>query len=114
MRLLNKTTGRVIATNVRVCAHPVERLLGFIPNGIVNADDGLWFPNCSAIHTLGMRARLDVIFLDANNRVKRILYSVRANQLLVSCRGAHSVLELGSGPLEGRDILDGDTLFLDD
>ena len=89
-------------------------MIGFLARAPVDADDGLWFPNCWAIHTLGMRAPLDVVFLDDGNRVCRVAYAVPANQLLVSCPGARSVVELGTGAIDGRDILDGDVLALEE
>lgn len=89
-------------------------MIGFLARAPVDSDDGLWFPNCWAIHTLGMRAPLDVVFLDDANRVCRIAYGVPANQWLVSCPGARSVVELGSGAVNGRDILDGDVLTLEE
>lgn len=89
-------------------------MIGFLGRGPADADDGLWFPNCWAIHTLGMRSPLDVVFLDETNRVCRVAYAVPANRWLVSCPGASTVIELGSGALNGRDILDGDTLLLEE
>jgi hypothetical protein len=37
---------------------------------------------------------------------------VRLNRPVIACRGAHSVVELGAGALEGRDLLVGDRLEL--
>ncbi len=111
--LRNSTTGQILAANVRYANTWWERLAGFIPYRIVPPDDGLWFRNCWAIHTLGMRARLDVIFLDAQGRVVRADRDVPLHRPAIACVGARSVVELGAGALEGRDVLVGDRLTLE-
>lgn len=111
-RLRNTTTGEVIASAVRYADSWWERLVGFLPRAQIDPDEGLWFRDCWAIHTLGMRARIDVIFLDENARVIRVCRSVPRQRPLVSCVGARSVVELGAGALDGRDLLPGDALDL--
>lgn len=110
--LKNMTTGEVIAENVRYAESWWQRLAGFIPNDVVDPDDGLWFRDCWAIHTLCMRARIDVIFLDAKSCVMRTDREVPLNRPLVACPGARNVVELGAGALDGRDLLAGDLLEL--
>ncbi len=112
--LKNVTTGEIIAENVEYADGWWQRLAGFIPKGVVDPDEGLWFRDCSAIHTLGMRARIDVIFLDDGGRVMRADRAVRLNRPLIACRGAANVVELGAGALEGRDVLAGDRLELEE
>jgi uncharacterized membrane protein (UPF0127 family) len=111
--LKNNTTGEVIASNVSYADTWWQRLAGFIPRGDVDPDEGLWFRDCWAIHTLGMRAHIDVIFLDSEGRVVRAQRSVPRQRPMISCLGASSVVELGAGALEGRDLLAGDQLVLE-
>jgi uncharacterized membrane protein (UPF0127 family) len=111
--LRNATTGQVLAENVRYADTWWDRIAGFIPRSVVAPDDGLWFRNCWAIHTLGMRAQLDVIFLDAESRVVRTEREVALHRPAIACIGARSVVELGAGALEGRDVLAGDRLTLE-
>lgn len=110
--LKNVTTGQVIAERVHYAQTWWERFAGFIPKSIVEPDEGLWFRDCWAIHTLCMRAHIDVIFLDDESRVVRTEREVRLNRPVVACAGAKSVVELGAGALEGRDVLVGDRLEL--
>jgi len=110
--LKNATTGQIIAERVRYADTWWDRFAGFIPKREVDPDEGLWFRDCWAIHTLGMRARIDVIFLDDEGRVVRTDRAVRLNRPFIACRGARNVVELGAGALEGRDLLTGDRLEL--
>lgn len=110
--LRNETTGQVLAQNVRYADTWWERLAGFIPRAVIEPDDGLWFRDCWAIHTLGMRARIDVIFLDYQGCVVRTQRNVPRHRPAIACLGASNVVELGAGALEGRDLLAGDRLAL--
>jgi uncharacterized membrane protein (UPF0127 family) len=111
--LRNLTTGRVVARNVVRSEGFFERMIGFLSRSSVDPDDGLWFDRCAAIHTVGMRARIDVIFLNSAYRVIRIDRSVPQFRLAVACPGAHAVVELGEAPADGRDLLAGDELALE-
>ncbi len=111
--LKNATTGEIIAARVRYADTWWDRLAGFIPKGVIEPDDGLWFRDCWAIHTLCMRAKIDVIFLDRQGRVVRADREVRLNRPVLACAGARDVIELGAGALDGRDVLAGDRLELE-
>lgn len=111
--LRNETTGQVIAANVCYAETWWQRFAGFIPKRVIDPDEGLWFRDCWAIHTLGMRARVDVIFLDRHMRVVKMKRAVPLHRPLISCLGARNVVELGAGALDGRDVLAGDRLILE-
>lgn len=111
-KLHNVTTGEVIAADVRYADTWWRRLTGLMSKSVVEPDEGLWFTDCWAIHTLLMRARIDVIFLDDDKRVMRTLARVRGNRPALACFGARNVVELGAGALDGRDVLPGDRLEL--
>lgn len=109
----NETTGQIIADRVRYADTWWLRFAGLIPQREVSPDDGLWFRDCWAIHTLGMRARIDVIFLDEHSRVVKTHRGVAQHRPIVSHFGARNVVELGAGALDGRDVLVGDRLTLE-
>ena len=108
----NLTTNAVIATNVARAKGPLERIIGFMGRGRIAPDDGLWFDRCWAIHTVGVRAPLDVLFLDRGGRVVEIAVGVRPARWAVTCPRAYSVVELGHGAIEAADILLGDQIIL--
>lgn len=110
--LRNANTGSIVATRVERAGNFLARSFGLLLRARVRPDEGLWLESCSAIHTMGMRAAIDVIFLDAERRVVRMCADVRSFRPALSCRGARSVVELGSGALRFADILIGDQLEL--
>ncbi|TAM56276.1 DUF192 domain-containing protein [bacterium] len=110
--LYNATTGRLVAAHVRRADGFFERAVGLLPKRAVAPGEGLWFDGCSAIHTMGMRATIDVIFLDREGHVLREVELARPWRALIACRGAHAVVELGAGALRANDIALGDRLAL--
>jgi uncharacterized membrane protein (UPF0127 family) len=77
------------------------RACGLLGRAELPIGHGLWMAPCSAIHTLGMRFPIDVVFLDAQGRVVRHYRQVPPHRLMIrGGPGAVSVLELPAGALE--------------
>jgi uncharacterized membrane protein (UPF0127 family) len=72
-----------------------QRLLGLINEPEPAASQGYWFPRCRSIHTLGMKAPIDVIGLDREHRIKQVERHVCPNQMRYFS-GCESILELTS------------------
>jgi uncharacterized protein len=110
--LRNKNTGSIIATRVDRATTFIQRAIGLLGRPSLRPDEGLWIDHCSSIHTMGMRATIDVIFLDKNNSVIRLCSDVQRWRLALTCFSARVVIELGSGALNGADVAPGDQLEL--
>ena len=113
MILRNVSNGSVVATRVDRASNPWTRGVGLLPRKVVQPDEGLWIDRCSAVHTMGMRATLDLFFLDKRGQVLKIACSVRPFRPVVACRDAVTVVELGAGAGNGRDVLIGDRLAIE-
>jgi uncharacterized membrane protein (UPF0127 family) len=111
--LRNSTNGKVLATQVARATNPWSRGVGLLPRATVSPDEGLWIDGCGAVHTIGMRATIDLYFLDKNNCVLKIASSVPPGRLSVACRHAVAVVELGADAEAGRDVLVGDRLAIE-
>jgi uncharacterized protein len=72
-----------------------SRLLGLALLDRGDAGSGLLIPQCSSVHTFGMRFDLDLLFLDRTGRVVDLRRSVSPGRFVRSTR-AESVLELPS------------------
>ncbi|MFN2459241.1 MAG: DUF192 domain-containing protein [Candidatus Velthaea sp.] len=110
--LRNATTGTIVATRIDPLSTFFQRAVGLLARTAMRPDEGVWIRRCGAIHTIGMRVPIDVIFVDGDSRVMRTVADVPPNRLALSCRGAEAVVELGSGALRECDVLPGDTLEL--
>ncbi len=110
--LLDDEDGAVIAT-LRAAEGPLERTIGLLGRRQLDAGEGLILRRCGAIHTIGMRFAIDVVFLDAQWRVVNAVSAVPPNRPLVLCPGARTTIELGAGTLARVAISRGDRLRLE-
>lgn len=110
--LRNSTTGTIVATRIDRLSGFLQRAVGLLARSRVQRDEGVWITRCRAIHTIGMRTSIDVIFVDRDGRVLRVDRDVKPNRLSLSCRQAKGVVELGGGALSQIDVLPGDRLEL--
>jgi len=110
--LLNASTGTIVATRIDRLTGFFQRAIGLLVRSSVQRDEGVWLSSSHAIHTLGMRYAIDVLFVDREGCVLRICRNVRPNRLSLSCRKANAVVELGGGALNQIDVLVGDRLEL--
>jgi len=110
--LRNARNSQTLATHVGRASDPWSRLVGLLTRARVAPNEGLWIGGCSAVHTLGMRASIDLFFLDGAGSVMKIECGVTPNRLAVACRGAATVVELGAASAP-RDVCIGDRLELE-
>jgi uncharacterized membrane protein (UPF0127 family) len=109
----NAGTGRVLAWRVRRADNWLERTIGFLPRSSIAPEEGLWFENCNAVHTIGMRTALDMVFLDKENRVVKVEANVSPHKLYVGTRSAHTVAEFGPGFVKANPLEPGDRLVIE-
>ncbi len=106
-------TGRVVAWRVQRCDGWLERTVGFLPRAAIAPEEGLWFERCGAVHTVGMRVPLDIVFLDRELRVVHAEPRVRPHRLYVGHPKARIVAEFGPGFLEANPLAPGERLALE-
>ena len=74
--------------------------------------DGMVFNNCNSIHTMLMQIKIDVLFIDIENRVCDFRKKLVPWKLLVRSAQAVAVVELPSGTIEETNTEIGDILDL--
>jgi uncharacterized protein len=94
-RLSSLPRRRVFDRDVPVARGYRARLLGLAGLRREQAGAGLLLPRCASVHTFGMRFRLDLVFLDADDRPLAALLGVPPCRF-GRHRGAAAVLELPS------------------
>ena len=110
--LRNCSSGDILAENVLLANNPWTRGVGLLGRAKVEPGDGLWIAGCNAVHTLGMRATLDLFFLDKTGRVLKVTHSAAPHRLMFACPNAHAVVELGAAGND-RGVAIGDRLALE-
>jgi uncharacterized membrane protein (UPF0127 family) len=75
---------------------PWARLRGLLGASPLPAGHGLLLDRCRAVHTVGMRRAIDVVFVTADGVVIDLRRGMGAGRIAF-CRGAAGVLELAAG-----------------
>lgn len=89
--------GICVASRVRTAASFASRCIGLLNRRYLPDDEGLLLRPGGSIHTLGMRFGIDVLFLDDEMRILKIVRRLRPWRLAIAPRGTSSVLEIASG-----------------
>lgn len=76
----------------------LARLVGLLATPDLAPDEALWLEPCGSVHTIGLRARIGVAFLDADGVVIRVVDPLPAGRL-ARARGARAVVECVPGVL---------------
>ncbi|TXL65990.1 DUF192 domain-containing protein [Zeimonas arvi] len=74
----------------------VDRLRGLIARPLPEPGQGLWLEPCNAVHSLAMRAPIDLVFIDRARRVLAVEVGL-APWRAAACRRAFSTIELRAG-----------------
>jgi len=110
--VFNETKGNQVATQVRVATSMWSRFWGLMGRRSLAEGEALWLKPCTSVHMFFMRFPIDVVFLDRQDRVVRIVPGLKPWRMALGGRGAHSALELSAGAAQVAGVEVGDTLGL--
>jgi uncharacterized membrane protein (UPF0127 family) len=88
------------------------RMRGLLGRKTLEPGAGLLLRPAPSVHTLFMRFPIDVVFLDRDGRVLKVVPELRPWRA-AGCRGARQVLELAAGEAARRGLATGDRLVWD-
>ena len=111
IRTLVDQDGRVVCEHCELADDFLTRLRGLLGRDYLREGEGLLLSPASSVHTFFMRFPIDVVFLDRELTVRRVVPEVGRSRL-VSQRGARRVLELPAGQARTAGIADGMRLRL--
>jgi uncharacterized membrane protein (UPF0127 family) len=110
--VFNRDRESFLGLRVTCADTPLTRLKGLLGRIRLNADSGLWLIPSRGIHTIGMLFAIDVIYLDAANRVIHLiehLGSFRVSPIRMKCA---SILELPLRAIYSSNTRIGDQLVI--
>jgi len=108
---IERERGDVICARCLLADRPWTRLRGLLGRRGLAADEGLLLRPVGAIHTLFMLFALDVVFLDRDYHVVKIVENVRPWRF-AAARRAKAVLELQAGAAARKRLRVGETLVI--
>lgn len=95
-RVTVQETGAVAAERCAVALTFWPRFAGLMMRRALPQGEGLLFPRCNSIHMFFMRFPIDAVYLDASNRVVKVVERLKPWRMSM-CAGADSILELPAG-----------------
>jgi uncharacterized membrane protein (UPF0127 family) len=101
--------GIEVCGDCRVADSFLSRLRGLLGRRGLGAGEGLWIPRTSSVHTHFMRFAIDVVFVDGDGRVAKVVPNLRPWRF-AGVRGAKDVLELPSGHCDRVGLREGAVL----
>lgn len=112
LQLIDNTNKNIIVDNLFVADSFWSRMKGLMGKKDMGEDEGLLLAPCNAVHMMFMRFPIDVIFLDRDFVVVKILNNLKPWRTSPIVRGAYQVIELKAGIAAEKRINNGDKLSL--
>ncbi len=113
VRIWNPIRNTVVVERARVACSHRERAVGLLGQRSLAEGDGLLLQGTRAIHTFGMQFPIDVIHLDAAQRVLATVNALAPNRIGPWHWGVASVLELAAGTVIRSQTQLGDFVRMD-
>ena len=109
VRVWNRSRDVLLAERAILAGTSRERRTGLLGRDSLEKGEGLWIAPCEAVHTIGMKFPIDVLFLDKKRKVLKVRNDMQKWRMAMCLRG-HSVLELPSGTAAAMQTARGDEL----
>ncbi|NLW90415.1 MAG: DUF192 domain-containing protein [Syntrophomonadaceae bacterium] len=108
--IINLDTGFTLADTAVRAASFFKRLHGLLGKKGMLQGEALVLTPCSAVHCIGMRFVIDVVFLDRSGRVVHTIESMKPGSIGPVIKNAYCAIELPEGQIERSKTKLGDTL----
>ena len=106
-------SGRTLADPLRAAHTHWTRLRGLIGTRGLPPTEALWIRPCRQVHMFWMTYPIDVVFLDDDLRVLRIVTGLRPWRVSPKVGEATSVIELAAGGAGAAGLSEGDRLVIE-
>jgi uncharacterized membrane protein (UPF0127 family) len=105
VRLVETESGRVVVADLEMARSSWSRFMGLMGRDGLAVGAGLWIEPCNSIHMFFMRFAIDVLFLDRNNHVKKVMLNLKPWRISPIVFGSRTVVELPAGTLADRGLV---------
>lgn len=114
MRIRNVTRGTELARQARAARSSWSRLIGLLGRSSLREGEGLLLEPCNAVHMFFMRFAIDVVYIDKQRRVVKLVERLRPFRVSAAFRSAHAALELPVGAIAASGTQGGDQLAFEE
>ena len=109
MIVRNRTKTTVLGDKIGIADRPASRNIGLLKHTHLNEGEGLWIIPTQAIHTFMMKFAIDIVFVDKNKKVTKVIPALKPSRMAMSWR-AQGVVELPPGTAAATNTQAGDQL----
>jgi len=109
MCMKNRTKGTIVADQVELADTFWQRLKGLLGTKFLQLGHGLIIKPCSSVHTFGMNYPIDVLFVDSNHCIIKIVENMLPSKASMAARSQY-VVELPAGTAHRAACCVGDIL----
>jgi uncharacterized membrane protein (UPF0127 family) len=107
--IVNATRRDIVCDRAELADSPLRRMRGLLGRHFLDRGEGLLLTPAPSIHTAFMRFPIDVVFLDSEHRVLRVVREMGPWRA-AAAKHARAVLEIAAGEAARRGIDVGDVL----
>ena len=108
---IEREQGEVVCGRCVLADRPWSRVRGLLGRRSLGPDEGLLLRPVGAIHSMFMFFPIDVVFLDRDNAVVKVVHDLRPWRF-AAARRAKAVLELPAGAAERARLAVGQELLI--
>jgi uncharacterized protein len=109
-RIANLTRDAVLAERAELADTFQTRLVGLLGRRELGPGEGLILTETSSVHMFFMQIALDIVFLDKDSRVLRVIENLKPWYVSPLVWGARTTLELPVGTIAATGTRAGDAL----
>lgn len=110
IKAYHRATGACLSEKIALANTFLTRLRGLMFRRRLAPEEGLWLRPCNGVHTFWMFFAIDVVFLDRDYRIVRLVENMRPFRITRPCLNARSVLELSAHTISRAGLKVGDQL----
>ena len=110
MKLYNISKGSQISSKTKIAGSFFERLMGLMGKNGLEKEECLIITPCNSIHTFFMKFPIDVVFMDREGKVVKLIRGVGPKKMVMPIKGTHFVVEFDSRNEMTCEIEEGDIL----
>jgi len=108
---VNVTTKNELGERISKAVTFFQRTRGLLGRKKIKKGEGLYIPACRSIHTFFMRFTIDVVFINHDNRITRVVPGLVPFRIAFGPRNTAGVLELPAGTIKDNRCVAGDEIF---
>jgi uncharacterized membrane protein (UPF0127 family) len=107
-QIVNISKGIDIASKAQIAASMGQRIKGLLGRAGLEPDEAMVLKPCTSVHTIFMRFPIDVLFLDKNMQIIRLIQNMPPYRLSPFVWASHLAIELPAGKISQTNTQLGD------